>query len=386
MIQQCSKIAIICFAIFLTACNSKKQPTNTSNAVKTLPVTVLTEQPATIATDYPANIQGVQNIEIRPKIDGYVESIAVDEGSSVKKRQLLFQIMAPQYEQNVRTAEANIKIATAEVQSAQMQVNKVRPLVDKDIVSGYELESAKYLLESKLAALAQAEAALNNAKTNLSYTKIYSPADGVIGLLPYKIGSLVSSTTPPLTTVSDIRKVYAYFSFDEKHGLDFFQAVRGGTMQEKLATLPPVTLVLANGYVMPEKGRVETASGIINTQTGSVNMRATFDNPQLLIRSGSSAIVRIPQSIPNAIMVPQKATYQIQGKLFVYVVGSNETVSSSEITIAGQTRDAYIVKSGVKKGDMIVADGINSLREGLEIKPLVVASESLYPKDSLQNF
>ncbi|MDB5129553.1 MAG: hypothetical protein JWQ85_3785 [Mucilaginibacter sp.] len=332
-----------------------------------------------INTDYPASILGIQNIEIRPKIDGYVENIFVDEGASVKRGQLLFKINAPQYEQNVNTAQANIKIAVADVNAAQMQVDKVRPIVQQDIVSPYELKSALYTLESKQAALAQAKAALNNANTNLSYTTIYSPADGVIGMLPYKIGSLITSTTAnPLTTVSNIESIYAYFSINEKQGLDFFSAVKGATIQQKLSTLPPVTLVLANGTQLAVKGKVETASGLINSQTGSINMRATFSNPGAMVRSGSSAIVRIPQTINNAIMVPQKSTYQIQGKLFVYVVDAANKVKSQELVVTGSPGQFYVVGKGLKSGQEIVVDGVASLREGLQITPKVLNADSVY--------
>ena len=174
-------------------------------------------------TDYPATIQGQQNIEIRPKIDGYIETIYVDEGATVKKGQLLFRINAPQYEQEVRTAQADIKIAQADVNAAQMQVNKVRPLVEKGIISKYELESAQYTLEARQAALAQAQARLANARTNLSYTSVTSPVNGVVGTFPYKIGSLVSSNTAqPLTTVSNIGNIYAYFSLNEKQSLSIY--------------------------------------------------------------------------------------------------------------------------------------------------------------------
>ncbi|MDB5119274.1 MAG: hypothetical protein JWN56_492 [Sphingobacteriales bacterium] len=330
-------------------------------------------------TDYPASILGIQNIEIRPKIDGYIENIYVDEGASVKRGQLLFRINAPQYEQDVRTAEANIKIAVADVNAAKMQVDKVRPIVERDIVSPYELKAAQYTLESKQATLAQAKAALNNAKINLSYTTIYSPADGVIGILPYKIGSLISSTTTnPLTTVSNIESIYAYFSINEKQGLDFFLAAKGGTMQQKLTTLPPVILVLANGSQLADKGKVETASGLINAQTGAINMRATFKNPGGLVRSGSSAIVRIPKKIDTALLVPQKSTYQIQGKTFVYVVGASNKVKSQELTINASTGQFYVVSKGLKAGQQIVIDGIASLREDLQIKPQVLNADSVY--------
>lgn len=347
--------------------------------MKTYPVIVIEPRDAETKLDYPATVQGIQNIEIRPKIDGYIDKIFVDEGEQVKKGQLLFTISGPQFEQDITTAQANINIAVAEVNAAQMQVNKVKPLVDQDIVSSYQLEAAQYTLQSKEAALSQAKAALNNARINMDYTRIYSPSDGIIGILPYKIGSLVSSTTVnPLTTVSNINSIYAYFSINEKQGLDFFMSASGKTMQQKLATLPPVTLVLANGKELPTKGKVETASGLINAQTGAVNMRATFSNADGLVRSGSSALVRISQSLTGALLVPQKSTYQIQGKTFAYKVGSANKVSSVELIIKGTSGQAYIVEDGIKPGDRIVADGIASLREGVTIGLNKVNADSLY--------
>ena len=246
------------------------------------PVLTIAPRQTTLFTDYPAAIQGQQNIEIRPKIDGYIETIYVDEGATVKKGQLLFRISAPQYEQEVRTAQADIKIAQADVNAAQMQVNKVRPLVEKGIISKYELESAQYTLEARQAALAQAQARLANAQTNLSYTSVTSPVNGVVGTFPYKIGSLVNSNTAqPLTTVSNIGNIYAYFSLNEKQSLEFIKNTKGATIEKRLASLPPVTLILADGSEFPEKGKVEIASGLINTQTGSVSVRATFPIPAI---------------------------------------------------------------------------------------------------------
>ena len=318
-------------SFFLTSCGKSGAANGnaTSLPATAKPYGVITIAPQTtvIYSDYPATIQGQQNVEIRPQIDGYMQALYVDEGSVVKKGQLLFRISAPLYEQGVRTAEANIKIAQADLNAAQMQVNQVAPLVEKDIISKYALQSAKYSLQSKQAALAQANATLINARTNLSYATIYSPADGVIGLIPFKIGSLVSSTTTqPLTTVSNIQNIYAYFSINEKQQLDFLTNTKGNTLQEKLATLPPVTLMLSNGAAFDQKGRIETLGGLVNVSTGSVAVRATFPNPVGLIRSGSSAMVRIPQTIDTALLVPQSATYQIQGKLFVYVAGADNTV------------------------------------------------------------
>lgn len=361
----------------LLSCSNQQKKTPVKE--KIYPVLSLKEMDANIFTDYPASIQGIQNIEIRPKIDGYVEAIYIDEGATVKKGQLLFKINAPQYEQDVKTAEANIKIAVADVNSAQMQVDKVKPIVDQNIVSPYELKAAQYALQSKQGVLAQARAALNNAQTNLSYTIVKSPSDGVVGLLPFKIGSLVnSSTTSPLTTVSNIDHIYAYFSINEKKGLDFFMSVKGNTMQQKLETLPLVSLVLANGSILPEKGKVETASGLINAQTGALNMRATFPNSSGLVKSGSSAIVRIPETVNNVLLIPQKSTYQIQGKLFVYVLGADQTVKSVPVVVKAETGNCYVIQNGLNSGNKIITDGISNLREGLKVKVQPISAAAAY--------
>lgn len=375
-------------SLFLLSCGGKDQKTGSStgaNQVKDYPVLTLIPQTTTLYTDFPATIEGQQNIEIRPKIDGYIDKIFVDEGATVKKGQRLFQISAPQYEQNVRTARANIKIAVADVNAAEMNVNKVRPLVEKNIISEYELESARYTLQSKQAALAQAKATLANAQTNLGYTLITSPTNGVVGTIPYKIGSLVSSSTAePLTTVSNISNIYAYFSINEKQVLEFSRNTKGAITSARLASLPPVLLILADGSVFSQKGEIETASGLINTQTGSVSVRATFPNPGNLIRSGSSGSVRIPTTVDSAILIPQKSTYEIQGKKFAYLLSDSGTVNSVEIkTMQNSGGQFFVVTAGLKPGDKIVLEGVATLREGLEIKPDPVNEDSLY-KQMLQ--
>lgn len=365
----------------MVSCGGKDQQAGAAaNTVKDYPVITISPHNTTLNIDYPATIEGQQNIEIRPKIDGYIERIFVDEGATVKKGQRLFQINAPQYEQEVRTAQANIKIAQANVNAAEMEVNKVRPLVEKDIISSYELESAQFTLQSNQAALAQAQATLVNARTNLSYTMVTSPVNGVIGTLPYKIGSLVSSTTTlPLTTVSNISNIYAYFSINEKQALAFEAVAKGATNEERAKYIPPVTLVMANGNEFPEKGRIETASGMINIETGSVRIRATFPNPKSIVRSGSSGIVRIPVTIDTAILVPQKSTYEIQGKKFVYLVSDSATVKSVEINIRpDNSGQFFVVEEGLKAGDKIVLEGVAGLRENMAIKPRQVNTDSVF--------
>jgi len=368
----------------LAACGSKKEDAAAGKdgkggpqPIKDYPVLVLRPDSVTLYQDYPATIQGQQNVEIRPKVDGFVEAIYVDEGASVKKGQRLFHISAPQYEQDLRTARAGVATAQADVDAARMGVRKVQPLVARGIISKYELEGAQYTLESKLAALAQARATLANANTNVGYTTITSPVNGVIGAIPNKIGSLVSSTSAdPLTTVSSINNVYAYFSLSEKALLSFTRRRAGATLQDKLAKVPDVRLVLADGTVYPRPGRVETAIGQINTETGSTSFRATFPNPQGFLRSGSSGSVRTFQYKDNVLIVPQSATYELQGKRFAYVVGTDTAAHAVPITVVPTPDgDSFVVEKGLKTGQRVVLEGISGLKEGTKIRPKVVADK-----------
>jgi membrane fusion protein, multidrug efflux system len=377
---------ITCFVVLassvILSCNDQTQsvaePGNA--APPAYPVLTISRHTTTLFNEYPATIQGQQNIEIRPRIDGYIDAIYVDEGATVQKGQLLFRINAPQYEQEVRTAQADINIAQADVNAAKMQVEKVRPLVEKDIISKYELQSAEYTLEARLATLAQARARLANARINLGYTRVSSPVSGVVGTIPYRLGSLVSSTTAqPLTTVANIGNIFAYFSVNERESLVFTRNAKGTTIPERLATLPPVSLILSDGTEYSQKGKVQTASGLVVTQTGSVSMRAVFPNAGNLIQSGSTGKVRIPQTIDSALLIPQKATYELQGKRFVYKVAADGKVSSTEIKLP-ESNDGqfFVVLEGLEAGDQIVLEGINGLRDGTVVKPAPVKADSVY--------
>ncbi|WP_449435612.1 efflux RND transporter periplasmic adaptor subunit [Pedobacter steynii] len=325
-------------------------------------------------------MEGIQNVDIRPKVDGFIEKIYVDEGALVKKGQRLFSIDAPQYEQLVRTATAAISSAEADVNAAQLQVNKTKPLVEKDIISKYDLDAAQLTLQSRRAALAQAKAELVNAKVNLGYTTITSPVDGVIGSIPFKTGSLVSgSSAEPLTTVSNISKVYAYFSLNEKQLLDFSRNYKGATLDAQMKNIPAVSLVLADGSAFAENGKVESINGLINTNTGSASLRATFSNPSRLLRSGASASVRIPQHLENAILIPQKSTTDLQGKKFVFVVDGKGIIKNTEIEIMENAKgNFYVVTKGLKTGDKIVLEGFQSLKDGAEIKPEEKSADSVF--------
>ncbi|MDP4282275.1 MAG: efflux RND transporter periplasmic adaptor subunit [Bacteroidota bacterium] len=373
-------LPIACFlAIFLVSCNSHQR--NAKNGmVKDYPVMTLAPRTITVHSDFPATIQGQQVIEIRPMITGYIEKISVNEGDWVKKGQMLFKIKNPQYEEDVKTAKAGVMSAQADVNNARMEIEKVRPLVEKQIVSDYRLKSAELALESKEAILAQTKAALANAQTNLSYTIIKSPMDGIIGTIPYKTGALVASnSTEALTTLSDIRVIYAYFSWNEKQLLDFLSNATGESMEEKVKHLNNITLVLANSEEYPEKGKVELASGLISTETGSATLKAIFANEKGLIRSGSSATIRIPQVMNNVLIVPQGATYELQNKRFIYVLGpDNKVLAKSFTSIPSDDGKYFIVKDGLKAGDKIVVQGVVSIKDGDKIKPRDTSAVSFY--------
>ena len=349
--------------------------------------------PATMYYSYPATIQGEQDIDIRPKVDGFIEKIFVQEGAVVHKGQPLFKLRNPQYDAAVRSALANVKIAEADVNTAQMNVEKVKPLVDKKIISDYELKSDEFTLQSKQGSLASAKADLLNAQVNEGYTFLTSPADGVISTIPYKIGALITSTsTNPLTTVYNTKSIYAYFSLNEKQLLGFLKTVKGKTLKDKLATIADVSLVLADGTEHAVKGRITTVSGLISTETGSASLRADFENPHGLIRSGNSATIRIPVNVDTAILIPQVATYDLQGKKFVYALSSKDSTLNTPVQLSDNTiGNLYIVQSGLKQGDKIVIEGVANLKPGMAIKPIPVNPDTLYAaakhtaKDSLKN-
>jgi len=350
-----------------------------SSQPKTYKVIELQPQSTTMYKDYPTTLQGQQTVEIRPRIAGYIDEILIDEGAHVKKGEVLFRIFANDIQASVRSAEAQVKVAEADVASAKINLEKTRPLVTKDIISKFDLESVESSVLAKEAQLAQAKAMLANAKANLQYTVITSPTTGIIGNFPYRVGSLVSSSiNPPLTTVSNTTTMYAYFAMNEKEFLALTRDLNGNTLQEKLNNLPDVLLVLADNSIYNLSGRIETASGLVDPQTGAINIRATFANPVGTLRSGGSGLVRIPRHINSAILIPQKVTYELQGKHFVYVVGSDNKLKNTEIEVlVGNLKDSYVVTGGLKAGEKVVVEGIASLKNDEVINPDVIDAQSL---------
>jgi membrane fusion protein (multidrug efflux system) len=371
-------LSVVLGSLLFASCSKKAESTQARGPASYKVISVTTDS-TTLYTDYPALLRGEQDIEIRPKIDGYIESIFVTEGQLVRKGQALFKIRNPQYEQDVISAQAAISSMEADVAAAQLQVAKTKPLVEQDIISKFELESAELALRAKKSALLQTQAALANAKTNLGYTSLISPVDGVLGELPYKLGSYVNSATAqPLTVISNIGRVYAYFSVNEKQQLEFAKAGLGTPLQQQLKKLPPVTLILPDGTEYSEKGRIETVSGQVSTQTGSYNVRAGFPNSSGLLRSGNSVTVRMYDNESNVLLIPQKTTFEIQGKKFVYLIGTDSTLTPQEVVVrpvpGGQQ---YIVDNGLKEGQTILGEGVGILTTGSKIAPVRVNKDSI---------
>lgn len=354
--------------------------------VQSYPVLDLQPRSIQLTSSYPATLEGQQTVEIRPRVQGYIVEMPIDEGDIVSKGQTLFQLNSEEYEQQVRSAKADVAAAKAGVSTAEDEVKRLSSLAEKEIISDYQLQSAKNNLQSQEAALAQAQAALKNAEVNLGYTNIKSPTAGVIGKIPYRIGSLVSSTNPqPLTVISNISRMYAYFSMSERELLEMAQSVaKSGeegnqTLQQRIADMPEVNLILPDNTIYGHKGKLRLASGLIDQQTGSASFRAVFPNPEEILRSGGSANIQIPVQQNNAIVIPKKSTYEVQNKRFVYTVTDSNTVESTEVaTLDLSTQQLFVVEEGLTSGSSIVTTGITNLQDGAKIKPTPVNADSLY--------
>ncbi len=352
--------------------------------VQALPVLKVQQRHIILTTSYPTTLKGWQTVEIRPRVQGYIVRKPVDEGDIVDKGEVLFQLQKDQYEQEVRSAKADVQAAKAGIQTAKDDVERLQSLVKQNIVSQYKLKSAKDNLQTKKAQLLQAQASLANAQINLNYTTIKSPVHGSVGNIDYRVGSLVSSSIQqPLTTVSDISTMYAYFSMSEGQLLSMLKQVaeEGGyeSIQQRVADMPKVNLILSDGSTYNHKGKVRLASGNINTHTGTASLKAIFSNPKELLRSGSTGEIQIPIALDSAIVIPKEATFEIQNKRFVYTVTDSNTVKNTPIkTRALSTKKLYVVKNGIKGNDVIVTAGMGLLRDGAKIKPRPVNADSLY--------
>ena len=329
-------------------------------------VQTITTTDRTIPTNYSATIRGRQDIAIYPQVSGTISQVCITEGQRVTKGQTLFIIDQVPYKAALRTAEANVEAAKAAVATAQLTYDSKKELFSRNVVSQYDLSTAENSLLTAKAQLAQADAALVNAANNLSYTVVKAPSNGVVGTLPYRVGALVSASIPqPLTTVSDNSTMYVYFSMTAKQQLNLTR--RYGSIAETLKNMPDIQLQLNDGSIYDQTGRIESISGIIDTSTGSVQLRAAFPNKGGLLHSGGAGSIILPVNYTDCIVVPQVATFELQDKVYVYkVVDGKATSSMIDVEKINNGRE-YIVKSGLVPGDVIVAEGVGLLREGTPI-------------------
>lgn len=348
--------------LVVQACN--QAPQQQAPAAMPYPVVAIPTKTVTAYTTYPATIEGTNNSSVRAKVSGYITQVLVDEGQKVSKGQVLFKLETQSLSQDAGAAQANVN-------AAQVEVDKLIPLVEKNIISNVQLETAK-------ARLAQAKSSYNSVAANIGYATIKSPIDGYVGAIPYRVGALVSPADPePLTTVSTTEEVFVFFAMNEKDYLNFLQTTDGKTRDEKVNNFPEVELQLVNGSMYEQKGNIETVTGQINQSTGTVSFRAKFPNPNGLLANGNSGSVRIPKTYANAIVVPETATYEQQGIVYVYKVQNDSLAVSTPVTILDRVDGFVVVETGLQKGDQIVANGVGKLRNNTPIVPQITEFDSI---------
>lgn len=355
-------------ALVISSCADKSQAPAPPPPV--LPVAAIMSENTTTDNEYPASIQGTVDVEIRPQVSGNLDRVLVDEGAYVNKGQTLFKINERPFREQLNNALASLHAAEAALINAQLEVDKLTPLVQNKVVSDYQLKTAKASQKIAAANIEQARAMVASAKINLGYTNVTAPVSGYIGRLPKKQGSLVSAADiEPLTTLSDVHEVFAYFSLGETDFINFKSQYAGNSIGDKIKKLPPVSLILADNNAYPQTGKIDMVDGQFDKTTGAITLRATFPNANGTLRSGNTGRIRLGLQHDDAILVPQSATIEMQDKVFVFTVSKDNKVTKMPITVVGKSGTNYLIKDGVKSGDQIVLSGIDKLQEGQVIQP-----------------
>lgn len=362
-------LMLCCFSLFISCDNQQKDMP--SEKYKTLTVTKSNQ---TLQSEYPAILRGRQAVEVRPQVSGTITKICIKEGDIVHKGQVLFIIDQVPYKAALETALANVKSAEAKLRTARLTANSKEELYKEKVISDFDRQTAiNQQLEAE-AALAQAKAEETNARNSLSYTEVKSPVDGVASMIPYRVGALVSSSiTEPLVTVSDDSDIYAYFSMAENQMLDLISQF--GSLEEACNNMPAVSLTLSNGKEYAEQGRIDAISGTVDPGTGGVTLRAVFPNQGHLLRNGGSGVISVPTEYSNCIIIPQSATYELQNKIFTWKVVDGKTQSTPISVYKYNDGKTYIVLSGLKPGDVIIAEGAGLIREGTPVNSATSTTE-----------
>lgn len=362
-------LMLCCFSLFISCDNQQKDMP--SEKYKTLTVTKSNQ---TLQSEYPAILRGRQAVEVRPQVSGTITKICIKEGDIVHKGQVLFIIDQVPYKAALETALANVKSAEAKLRTARLTANSKEELYKEKVISDFDRQTAiNQQLEAE-AALAQVKAEETNARNSLSYTEVKSPVDGVASMIPYRVGALVSSSiTEPLVTVSDDSDIYAYFSMAENQMLDLISQY--GSLEEACNNMPAVSLTLSNGKEYAEQGRIDAISGTVDPGTGGVTLRTVFPNQGHLLRNGGSGVISVPTEYSNCIIIPQSATYELQNKIFTWKVVDGKTQSTPISVYKYNDGKTYIVLSGLKPGDVIIAEGAGLIREGTPVNSATSTTE-----------
>lgn len=361
--------SLMMMSITLTSCGGSTQQGQEQQAqampYKTMSVSAGDRE---LEQNYSATIRGRQDIDIYPQVSGRLTQVLVNEGDVVRKGQTLFIIDQVPYQAALAQAKANIQAAKAALSTAKITLDAKQRLFNEKVISQIELDMARNSYQSAEASLAQAKAAELSAHNNLSYTAVTSPADGVVGTLPYRQGTLVSSAMPsPLTTVSDNSQMYVYFSLGEKMLLDLTR--KYGSLEAAVKSMGAVQLRLSDGSLYESTGTVESISGVIDRTTGASSLRAKFANPNHLLHSGATGSIILKHSYSSIIVIPQAATYQLQDKVFAYKVVDGKATSTLITVEPINNGTEYLVTDGLKVGDIIIAEGAGLVREGAAVAP-----------------
>jgi membrane fusion protein, multidrug efflux system len=362
--------------LFLAACAG--QAMNPAPVPPSLPVIKINAGGATTWLEYPATVEGSTNVEIRPQVSGYLEKIYVEEGAYVNQGQPLFRINSREYSELSNSAAANIQAANAAIEKAQVEYDRLKPLVDNKVIAETQLKTAKAAVDAAKATRAQAISGKGSADINVGYTLLTAPVSGYIGRIPFKRGSLIGKgETLPLTVVSYISNVHAYFSMSEADFLSFISGYQGKTTEEKIKNIPSVDLQLPDNTIYNTKGKIELVQGQFDRSSGTITFRAVFANNEKLLRSGITGKIRIPCVHQNQLMVPQESTYEMQDKIFVFALGDSNKVTSKQIIVSGKSGNNYLLSKGIASGDKIVYSGIQRLRDGAVITPQNISADSV---------
>ncbi|MGM9847347.1 MAG: efflux RND transporter periplasmic adaptor subunit [Muribaculaceae bacterium] len=349
-------------SVALVSCESNFEKDNST----TYKVLIASTKDYSIQNEYSAKLQGRQTVEVRPQICGLITSVLIEEGQKVKKGQPLFIIDQVPYKAAYEEAAANVKSAEAKLRTAELNLKSTESLHSKEIVSDYNLHTSQNELAQAQAALSQAQAQETNAKNNLSYTVVTSPADGVAGMINYRVGALVSSNIDtPLVVISDDEVIYAYFSLSDSKVIDLVE--KFGSIDKFIGSAPKISLRMSNGQIYSKQGKISAISGIVDESTGAVTIRADYDNSSKMLRAGSNGSIVIPETYTNCIVIPQGATYQIQNKLFAYKVVNGKAVSTEISVMPISNGTEYALKSGLEPGDTIIAEGAGLVKDGANI-------------------